>query len=60
MIIDFWYGNKCEDITALSVNFYPNDGIYRGNLYAGRRCVGDFVTTDSNDIYKYFPWFDFD
>ncbi len=59
MIIDLWYGDKAENVTALDWSFYASDGIYRGNLYIDGRCAGDFLTTDFNDIYRIFPWFTF-
>jgi len=52
--IDMWY----EDEKPVSVDccFYPNDGIYRGNLYnADGKAIGDFSSTDSVEIEEKFP-----
>ena len=55
MKIDFWYGDTLETIDGATVSFYPNDGVYRGNLYKNGRTVADFVSTDSTEIGKIFP-----
>ena len=52
--IDMWY----EDEKPVSVDccFYPNDDIYRGNLYnADGKAIGDFSSTDSVEIEEKFP-----
>ena len=55
MKIDFWYGDTMEQITGISYSFYPNEGIYRGNLYKNGKPVADYVTTDSAEIEKIVP-----
>lgn len=53
MKIDIWY--KGEKIAKATMTFYPNEGIYRGNLFneAGR-VIGDWSGTDSVQIEKRF------
>ena len=60
MSIDFWYGNKPEDINKISISFYPNEGVYRGNLWIDNKIVGDFSMNESCAIYSVFPGFDFE
>ncbi len=52
---DFWYGDTIEDVNGASAVFYPNEGVYRGNLYKDEKIVGDYVATDSVAIEKLFP-----
>ena len=58
--IDMWYGDDVKDVDSIDVNFYPNGGGYRGNLYIGTKCVGDFQTNDSVALEYAFPQFDWD
>lgn len=54
MKIDIWYHG--ETIAAADCTFYPNDFIYRGNLYsADGRIIGDYSSADSVEIEKRFP-----
>ena len=54
MNIDLWY--KGEKIARIDCYFYPESGIYRGNLYnANGRIIGDFSARDSVEIEKRFP-----
>lgn len=54
MHIDLWYAN--EKIVSADCFFYPNDGVYRGNLYnENGRPIGDYWATDSRAIEKRFP-----
>ena len=55
MTVDLWYGDKLKDIDGADCYFYPNEGIYRGNLYKGNKCVGDYSSTDSCEIEKKLP-----
>lgn len=54
IMIDMWYGDKASDADKISVNFYPNDGEYRGNIYKDGRAIGDYVCADSLTIEKVF------
>ena len=54
MKIDIWY--KGEKIAGASYTFYPNEGIYRGNLFnANGRIIGDYSSKDSVEIARRFP-----
>ena len=54
MKIDIWYPG--ETIAAADCFFYPNEGIYRGNLYnAEGRIIGDYSSRDSVAIENRFP-----
>lgn len=54
MKIDLWY--KGEKIARIDCYFYPDAGVYRGNLYnADGRIIGDFSAHDSVEIEKRFP-----
>ena len=56
MIIDFWYGDSKKDIVKVDCYFYPNDGVYRGNIYnKDNKIIGDFTGSDSLKIEKAFP-----
>lgn len=55
MNFDFWYGNTLSEITNATVTFYPNESVYRGNMYINGKCVGDFSSKDSVKIEKIFP-----
>lgn len=56
MRIDFWYGDKMEDIAGVYVSFYPNNGEYRGNVFnKDGKAIGDFTSSDSVEIEKTFP-----
>ena len=54
MIIDLWYGDKLKEIDDIDIVFYPNIGVYRGNLYKRGVMVGDYSTKDSLEIEKRF------
>jgi len=48
---DFWYHySDADKINRVDWTFYPNDGLYRGNLYIGDKIVGDYTTDDSTEI----------
>ena len=54
MTIDKWYKN--EKIARADCYFYPNFGMYRGNLYnRDGKIIGDFPGRDSTEIEKRFP-----
>lgn len=56
MNIDFWNGATKNDIAGGDAYFYPNEGIYRGNLYnASGDIIGDYSTEDSVEIENMFP-----
>lgn len=54
MIIDKWY--KEEKIAFADCYFYPEEGVYRGNLYnAAGKIIGDYSSKNSIEIEKRFP-----
>jgi hypothetical protein len=54
--IDFWnQGQTRKDADRVTVTFYPNDGIYRGNLYRDGRAIADFWSDNSVELEKTFP-----
>lgn len=55
MKINYWYKDE-HKIAAADCYFYPNEGIYRGNVYnAEGRIIGDYSSRDSVEIEKRFP-----
>lgn len=51
--IDKWY--KRGRIAKADCFFYPNEGIYRGNLYDKEgRIIGDYSSHDSVEIERRF------
>ena len=62
LIIDMWYGDEFNtDDYAVSCTFYPNDAIYRGNIYrlSDGKIVGDYSCSDSVRIARELGY-DFD
>ena len=54
MKIDLWYPG--EKIVYADCFFYPNDCVYRGNVYNEHgKPVGDYFARDSVEIEKRFP-----
>ena len=57
--IDYWYKNGREarkEVAFVSVTFYPNEGLYRGNLFnSNKKAVGDFTSDDSVEIEEHVP-----
>jgi len=53
--IDYWYDLRKKDADAVTVTFYPGDGVYRGNLYKAGRSFADFTCDDSVELEKKFP-----
>lgn len=56
---DWWYGEPQKPENCdVAVNFYPNDGLYRGNMYkkGTNSCIGDFISDDSVAIEQVWPW----
>lgn len=58
IIIDLWYGDKVEDVTAANWSFYSN-GEYRGNLYKDGKIIGDYVAKGWEVLEKAFPQLNF-
>lgn len=55
MNIDMWYGDSHKDADGIDICFYPNSGIYRGNIFKNGKFIGDYETNDSMEIEKAFP-----
>jgi len=57
--IDYWYKSGREarkEIAFANVSFYPNEGIYRGNVFnSDKKIIGDFTANDSVEIERRFP-----
>ena len=57
--IDYWYKNGREarkEVAFASVTFYPNEGIYRGNIYnSDGKAIGDYTSNNSVEIEEKFP-----
>ena len=56
MYIDYWYKGAHKDKYFADCFFYPNEGIYRGNIYNKKgKMIGDYSSRDSLEIEKTFP-----
>lgn len=55
MKIDMWYNNNIAEVTKLDVFFSDMDCVYRGNIYIGEKCVGDYEADTLQEIEKKFP-----
>ena len=55
MKIDYWQKNSGRAAFA-DCMFYPNEGVYRGNVYdGGGNMIGDYKSADSVEIERRFP-----
>ena len=55
MRIDYWYQDRRRAAYA-DCYFYPNEGIYRGNVYdKNGDMIGDYASTNSAEIERRFP-----
>lgn len=54
MTMDFWYDNKLEEVEWIDCYFSGLDCRYRGNMYIGKKAIGDYSTTDSIEIENTF------
>lgn len=52
--IDMWYGDGHKEADKIDITFYPNDGVYRGNIYKDGKIVGDYVCNDCLELEKSF------
>lgn len=57
--IDYWYKNGREarkEVAFVDCFFYPNEGLYRGNIFdSNKKAIGDFTSDDSVEIERRFP-----
>jgi hypothetical protein len=48
--IDYWYKDGRRAVYA-DCSFYPNEGVYRGNVYDNDgNIIGDYTASDSIEI----------
>ena len=52
--IDMWYNDPIDSADEITIAFYPNDAMYRGNLKRNGKYIGDFSGNDSVEISKRF------
>lgn len=55
VVVDMWYGDLASDAEKINIIFYPNECIYRGNIWVNGRIVGDYWATSSTALEKRFP-----
>ena len=56
MKFDLWNGHKLCEVSFADCFFYPQDTVYRGNLYnKEREIIGDFTADNSVIVEKHFP-----
>ena len=55
MILDMWHGDKLDDVDHLDVYWSDLDCVYRGNIYIGRKMVGDYEAKTVKEIERTFP-----
>lgn len=58
--LDFWYGDTKSKVDRIDIAFYPNDGVYRGNMYCEGKMIGDYSCTSWELLEKTFPRLTFD
>ena len=57
--IDMWYGDDQKQADKIDINFYTNDGEYRGNIYKNEKMIGDYTCNDSVELERSFQQFVF-
>lgn len=57
--IDMWYNEKISEADRIDITFYPNIGVYRGNIYKNGRAIGDYTCSDSSELEKAFEHLSF-
>lgn len=57
--IDMWYGDSYKEADKIDVTFYPNECMYRGNIYKGGKCIGDYCCDDSVRLEETFSQLQF-
>ena len=58
--LDFWYGHTKGCVDRIDIAFYPNEGVYRGNMYCEGKMIGDYCCSGSVLLEKIFPRLKFD
>ena len=54
-----WYGDDHKKADKINITFYPNDGVYRGNIYQEGKIIGDYTCNDSVELEKSFQYLTF-
>lgn len=49
-MVDIWYEDQRSKVNGMDCYFSDCDCVYRGNLYADRRLVGDYEARDSEVV----------
>jgi len=52
--LDMWYNDSHKEADKIDITFYPNESKYRGNIYKGGKCIGDYVSDSSQAIEQNF------
>lgn len=52
--IDMWHGDKASDADRIDIIFYDLDCKYRGNIYRGGDCIGDYTADNTEVIERVF------
>lgn len=56
MNFDMWDDHKLKEVSFADCFFYPQDAVYRGNLYNNEReMIGDFTADNSVIVEMHFP-----
>ena len=53
-MVDMWYGDNYKECDKIDFVFYPNEGVYRGNIYKDNKCIGDYRIESSTELEKKF------
>lgn len=57
--IDMWYEDDYQNADKIDITFYPNECVYRGNIYINNKIVGDYICKNSTDLEKVFSQLNF-
>jgi len=55
--IDMWYKNKHKEADKIDIEYYPNEGRYRGNIYKDGKIIGDYSCDNSLELENTFKQF---
>lgn len=53
--LDMWYGDRLSDVTRVNISWSDLDCVYRGNMFIGKKYVGDYTSSSVQEIEKAFP-----
>lgn len=57
--VDMWYNDDPKTADKIDIEFYANDGEYRGNIYKNGKTIGDYVSNSSTELEEYFSQLQF-